>query len=273
MKNLLKTILLIGLLSSGGLTTQTKATAEEKIDFSTAVENVARIVGPSVVAIKTQATEHYQPRRYSGGNAAEDELFNQFFEDFFGAQPGYNLKRAGLGSGVIIDKSGYILTNEHVVANAQEIVVTLPDGRDFPGTVKGIDPGSDLAVVKIEAPDLPAAQLGDSADLKIGQWVVALGNPFGNILSDPVPTLTAGVISALHRALPQTSLRDTDYSDLIQTDAAINPGNSGGPLVNLKGEVVGINVAIFSTTSPLRLTSGPPGVPGLVAASAWIRSE
>jgi serine protease Do len=218
-------------------------------DFSTAVENVAKIVGPSVVAIKTQVTEHYQARRYYGGSPHEDELFNQFFEDFFGAPPSYEFKRAGLGSGVIIDKRGYILTNEHVVANAQDIIVTLPDGREFTAKMEGIDSNSDLAVIKIqESAELPVAKLGDSENLKIGQWVVALGNPFGHILSDSAPTLTAGVISALHRALPQTSRRDIDYSDLIQTDAAINPGNSGGPLVNLNGEVVGINVAIFSTT-------------------------
>lgn len=240
------------LLCCGNFNAGTQAIAQDSEDFSTAVENVAKTVGPSVVAIRTQTTERYQARRNYSRNPIEDEFFNQFFgdlpPDFFGAPPDYQYKRAGLGSGVIIDKKGYILTNEHVVEGADQIEVTLPDGRNFKGIIKGIDQNSDLAVVKIEAPDLPVAQLGNSENLKIGQWVVALGNPYGNILSDPSPTLTAGVISALHRALPRTSMRDTDYSDLIQTDAAINPGNSGGPLVNLSGAVVGINVAIFSTT-------------------------
>jgi len=216
-------------------------------NFSTSIEDVAKVVGPSVVSIKTLTTERYQARRY-GRNPSEEEFFNQFFEDFFGAPPDYEQKHGGLGSGVIIDKSGYILTNEHVIDAADQITVTLPDGRDFTAALQAVDQNSDLAVIKIEAPDLPVAKLGDSENLKIGQWVVALGNPYGNILSDASPTLTAGVISALHRALPRTSVRDIDYSDLIQTDAAINPGNSGGPLVNLNSEVVGINVALFSTT-------------------------
>jgi serine protease Do len=215
-------------------------------DFNTAIEDVAKNVGPSVVSIKTQATERLH-RSYSR-NPEEDEFFNQFFQDFFGTPPDYEFKRNGLGSGVIIDKNGYILTNEHVIDGAEEIMVTLPDGRDFKATLQGVDQNSDLAMIKIDAPDLPIAKLGDSANCKIGQWVVALGNPYGNVLSDASPTLTAGVISALHRALPRSSVRDIDYSDLIQTDAAINPGNSGGPLVNLSGEVVGINVAIFTTT-------------------------
>ncbi|MDP2654537.1 MAG: Do family serine endopeptidase [Candidatus Omnitrophota bacterium] len=217
-------------------------------DFTTAIETVAEKVGPAVVSIKTQATERYHVRRQYFGSPFEDDAFNRFFAEFFGDYPDYEQKRMGLGSGVIIDKEGYILTNEHVVAGADKILVTLPDGRNFPATLKGTDPRTDLAVIKIDAENLPVAQLGDSETIKIGQWVVAIGNPFGQILSDPQPTVTTGVVSALHRSLPKTSRRDTDYSDLIQTDAAINPGNSGGPLVNLQGEVVGINVAIFSTS-------------------------
>ncbi|MCX5707582.1 MAG: trypsin-like peptidase domain-containing protein [Candidatus Omnitrophica bacterium] len=132
--------------------------------------------------------------------------------------------------------------------NADKVSVVLPDGREFKGEIKGQDPRSDLAIVKIDAKNLPVAVLGDSDNLKIGQWVVAIGNPFGMSMQNPEPTVTTGVISALHRTLGRTLGRERDYSDLIQTDAAINPGNSGGPLVDLKGEVVGINVAIFSTS-------------------------
>ncbi|MBM3245354.1 MAG: Do family serine endopeptidase, partial [Candidatus Omnitrophica bacterium] len=162
--------------------------------------------------------------------------------------PEREYKRVGLGSGVIINKEGYILTNEHVIKEADKITVTLPDGREFKGEIKGQDPRSDLAVIKIDAKNLPAAKLGNSDDLKIGQWVVAIGNPYSFAMQNPEPTVTTGVISALHRSLGRTLSQDRDYNDLIQTDAAINPGNSGGPLVNLRGEVIGINVAIFSTS-------------------------
>jgi serine protease Do len=130
-----------------------------------------------------------------------------------------------------------------VVSGADQIAVTLPDGREMAGVVMGSDPRADLAVIKIDGQDFPVAMLGDSTELKPGQWVVALGNPFGYVLDDPTPSVTTGVVSALHRSLPGTS---RNYTGLIQTDAAINPGNSGGPLVNLEGHVIGINVAIFS---------------------------
>ncbi|HOW36260.1 MAG TPA: Do family serine endopeptidase [Candidatus Omnitrophota bacterium] len=217
-------------------------------NFTHAVENVAAGVGPAVVSILTEKVERHQMRRSFRGSPFEDEFLDRFFEDFFGEIPDREFKRSGMGSGVIIDKRGYILTNQHVIEDTDTITVTLPDGREFKATLKGTDPRSDLAVVKIDAPDLPIAKLGDSDTLKIGQWVVAIGSPFGNLLSNPEPTVTAGVISALHRSLPRTSRRDLDYTDLVQTDAAINPGNSGGPLVNLDGEIIGINVAIFSTS-------------------------
>ena len=208
-----------------------------------AIEEVAQKVGPSVVSIKTEQRQYYQRRANYGG-----DVFDQFFNDFFGGYPQYEQRRQGLGSGVIIDNNGYVLTNEHVVRGADTITVLLPDGRTFDGVVKGTDSRSDLAVIKIPPLDMNIPPLGNSDSLKIGQWVVAIGNPFGHVLNDPQPTVTTGVLSALHRALPATSRRDTDYSDLIQTDAAINPGNSGGPLVNLSGEIIGINVAIFSTS-------------------------
>ncbi len=216
--------------------------------FETAIENVAQNVGATVVAIRTERTEHPRYRRSPFGSPFEDEFFNRFFEDFFGDQFSQEYKSAGLGSGVIIDPKGYILTNEHVIGGADKILVRLSDGREAKGILTGTDPRGDLAVVKIDLADLPSAPLGDSDHLKTGQWVVAIGNPFGHILSNPEPTVTVGVISALQRSLPRTSRRDTDYTDLIQTDAAINPGNSGGPLVNLNGEIIGINVAIFSTS-------------------------
>ena len=217
-----------------------------------AIVNVADTTGKAVVSISTERTTRPgKARMYSpfGGMPFEDdEFFRKFFDDFFGEAPQREYKQIGLGSGVLIDAEGYILTNEHVIDQADKITVTLPDGRKFKAEIKGQDPRADLAVIKISAHNLPVAALGDSDKLKIGQWVVAIGNPFGFAMENPEPTVTAGVISALHRSLGRTSMRDKDYNDLIQTDAAINPGNSGGPLVNLKGEIVGINVAIFSTS-------------------------
>lgn len=220
-----------------------------------AVVNVASLVGKAVVSISTVHTEKVSggPRRfYFGTPFGDDSLggdpFRKFFDDFFDNMPEREFKQMGLGSGVIIDKEGYILTNEHVVDDADKITVTLSDGREFQGEIKGKDARADLAVIKISASNLPVAKLGDSSQLKIGQWAVAIGNPFGFAIHNPEPTVTVGVISALHRSLGKGLSRDKDFNDLIQTDAAINPGNSGGPLVNLKGEIIGINVAIFSTS-------------------------
>lgn len=221
-----------------------------------AVINVANTTGRAVVSISTEHIARIKGGRrqyfsYPFGEESPfggEDPFRKFFDDFFGGIPDREYKQTGLGSGVIIDPEGYILTNEHVINEADKITVTLPDGREFKGEIKGQDMRSDLAVIKINARNLPVAALGDSDSLKIGQWVVAIGNPFGFAMQNPEPTVTAGVISALHRSLGRMLSRDRDYNDLIQTDAAINPGNSGGPLVNLKGEVVGINVAIFSTS-------------------------
>lgn len=218
--------------------------------FENAVEQVAGSVGKAVVSISSERTQRVpgmRGRRYYFGSPFEDDLFERFFEDFFGEIPEREFKQQGLGSGVLIDKEGYILTNEHVIADADKITVTLSDGREFKAEIKGTDRRSDLAVIKISGVHFPAAPLGDSDKLRIGQWVVAIGNPFGFALQNPEPTVTSGVVSALHRSLGRVA-GDRDYGDLIQTDAAINPGNSGGPLVNLKGEVIGINVAIFSTS-------------------------
>ncbi len=227
-------------------------------DFQDAVVNVANTTGKAVLSISTEYIRHSGgTQRYYfgspfedffGGGGSDDESFRRFFEDFFGEVPDREYKQMGLGSGTIIDAEGYILTNEHVVAGADKITVTLSDGRKFKAELKGKDARSDLAVIKINAHNLPVANLGDSKDLRIGDWVVAIGNPFGFAMENPEPTVTVGVISALHRSLGRVLSRERDYNDLIQTDAAINPGNSGGPLVNLKGEIVGINVAIFSTS-------------------------
>ena len=215
---------------------------------------IADTGGPAVVSISTEQIEQVQ-RYYRGHPFFGQEPFDDFFREFFGDAPQREFKRFGLGSGVIIDGLGFILTNEHVVADATKITVTLADGRECSGEVKGKDLRSDLAVVKIDAKNLPVARLGDSDTLKPGQWAIALGNPFGLAAFGPAaqalgpePTLTVGVISALHRRLPRPMQSDRDYSDLIQTDAAINPGNSGGPLLNLQGQIIGINVAILTSS-------------------------
>lgn len=227
----------------------------EGFKMEDAVINVSNTTGRSVVSISTEYTKKIKGGRrfyfnYPFGESpfGEDDFFRKFFDEFFGEIPQQEYKQIGLGSGTIINNEGYILTNEHVINEADKITVTLPDGREFKAEIKGQDPRSDLAVIKINASKLPVASLGDSNSVKIGQWVVAIGNPFGFAMQNPEPTVTVGVISALHRSLGRSLAQDRDYNDLIQTDAAINPGNSGGPLVNLKGEVIGINVAIFSTS-------------------------
>jgi len=222
------------------------------------VINAAAATGKAVVSITVEHIAKMKGRtgirsfNFDGSEGlpfSENDPFRKFFDDFFGELPEREYKQVGVGSGVIVDSAGYILTNQHVINEADKVTVVLPDGREFKGEIKGQDGRSDLAIVKITAKDLPVAVLGNSDNLKIGQWVVAIGNPFGLSMQNSEPTVTAGVVSALHRTLGKTlGGGGRDYSDLIQTDAAINPGNSGGPLVNLKGEVVGINVAIFSTS-------------------------
>ena len=235
--------------------TSAHAASGEAESLQTSFTRIAQDVGPAVVSISTEQIE--QVRQYFRVHPFfGEEPFDEFFRQFYGDAPQREFKRFGLGSGVIIDQRGFIMTNEHVVADASKITVTLADGREFEGAVKGKDPRTDLAVVKIDAKgNLPAATLGDSNTVKTGQWAVALGNPFGLMGVGPSarstgaePTLTVGVISALNRQLPRVSRYDRDYSGLIQTDAAINPGNSGGPLLNLQGEIIGINVAILTSS-------------------------
>lgn len=167
-----------------------------------------------------------------------DFFGDDFFRRFFQTPQRRNYKQRSLGSGVIIDRRGYILTNNHVIEGADEIKVTLLDRREFTGKVIGSDPKTDLAVIKIETQEnLPTVTLADSDQIEVGEWAIAIGNPFG--LNQ---TVTVGIISAKGRA----DLRIVDYEDFIQTDAAINPGNSGGALLNIRGELIGINTAIFS---------------------------
>jgi serine protease Do len=203
---------------------------------------VAQTVKPAVVNIAT--TQKPRPSERRRGQVPPSfqgpfrEFFgDEFFERFFGDQP--QRERHSLGSGVIVDKRGFILTNNHVIERADEIEVRLSDKRKLKATVVGRDPKTDLAVIKVDTTgDLPVAKLGDSGTIRIAEWVMAIGNPFG--LDQ---TVTVGVVSAVGRA----DVGITTYEDFIQTDASINPGNSGGPLVNMAGEVVGINTAIVAT--------------------------
>ena len=201
----------------------------------TPVVEAVEKAGPAVVNISTE-----QIVRRQSPFGSSDPFFDQFFRDFFDPFPRREYKQNSLGSGVIIDKRRYVLTNYHVVLKASKITVTLADNREFEGEIVGSDPKSDLAIVKLlTEEDVPVADMGVSNDLMIGEPVIAIGNPFG--LSH---TITTGVISALDR-----SIRLSDEQTLrgfIQTDAPINPGNSGGPLINILGDVIGINTAIYS---------------------------
>jgi serine protease Do len=167
--------------------------------------------------------------------------------DFFFVPEGARLVQ-GYGTGFAIRANGIILTNQHVVANAERVVVTLPDGSDLPATVLGEDPLTDIAVLRVKRENLPTVSLGRSTDLMIGEWVVALGNPYAYLLGNAEPTVTVGVVSATGRNILPGGDQTGLYLDMIQTDAAINPGNSGGPLTNALGEVVGVNSSIFSNS-------------------------
>ena len=204
----------------------------------TALVNAAEKVGPAVVSISVISTEVVASSPFF-----EDPFFGQFWREFFPPRY-YKQEIRSLGSGVIIDSEGDIVTNEHVVHNAEKIKVTLPDGRTFDGNLVGSDERLDIALLRIKGEDLPSAKLGNSDSLLIGEWSIAIGNPFGYLLEDLEPTVTVGVISAVHRTFKGGGERV--YRDMIQTDAAINPGNSGGPLVNALGEVIGINTFIIT---------------------------
>ena len=239
-------VLALGLafLLTTGLSPTGRAYAKDKVisqesskllgRLSDALAEVAEVARPAVVNISTTSTVTME----------DNPMFNDpFFRRFFGDQFDHGQKRkfksSALGSGVIISADGYILTNNHVVKSADEIKVILYDKREFKGKIVGTDPRTDLAVVKIQAKDVPTVKIGDSGKLKTGDVVLAIGNPFG--LNQ---TITMGIVSAVGRS----NIGLADFEDFIQTDAAINPGNSGGALVNTNGELVGINTAIFSTS-------------------------
>lgn len=225
-------------------TTRVRAT-DTQADFTKAAESTIN----GVVSIKSFATPKGYQQGYGGG------FFNDpFFEYFFG-NPGGNRRSqpeqqqqpkqqaTGLGSGVIISKDGYIVTNNHVIDGAERLEVTLNDNRTFDATIVGTDSTTDLALIKIDANDLPVIPMGDSEALKVGEWVLAVGNPFGF-----TSTVTTGIVSAKGRSIGRQNHSRLDIESYIQTDAAVNPGNSGGALVNLDGELIGINTAIYSQT-------------------------
>ncbi len=207
--------------------------APKPIERGSFVTEAVKKVGMAVVRIDTEKTI---TRRAATDPMMEDPFFRRFFGDELLA-PREEMLR-GQGSGFLIDKSGVLLTNSHVVNGADKVTVTLKDGRKFEGKVRGVDEVTDLAVVKIEGKDLPVADLGNSSDVQVGDWAIAVGNPLG--LDN---TVTLGIVSTLKRSSAAIGIPDKRL-DFIQTDAAINPGNSGGPLLNDNGEVIGINTAI-----------------------------
>ncbi len=230
----LSLVLLCGVLLFGLIS---KAQAIDLPDF----EGLVRIQGSAVVKVTVSATQTSGSETDSLPNFNEDELpefFRRFFEDLpdqRGAPPSAT-PSAGFGSGFVLTEDGYIVTNSHVIKNASAITVGLPDGREFDAEIIGSDERTDVAVLKVAASGLPVLELGDSDALKVGQWVLAIGSPFGFEY-----TATQGIVSALSRSLPSEN-----YVPFIQTDVAVNPGNSGGPLFDLDGKVVGVNSQIFS---------------------------
>ena len=201
--------------------------------------DIALAVSPAVVNVRTEKVikgggpvfRHFQ------NPFGKEDPFRDFFERFFGDVPRREFKQRSLGSGFCIDKEGFIVTNNHVVENADEIKVKLKDGKEYDAKIVGRDAKTDIALIKVKSwKGFKTVKLGDSDELKVGEWVVAIGSPFGL-----EHTVTAGIVSAKGRVIGSGP-----YDDFIQTDASINPGNSGGPLINMKGEVVGINTAIFS---------------------------
>ncbi|MFH1142944.1 MAG: trypsin-like peptidase domain-containing protein [Candidatus Eisenbacteria bacterium] len=223
---------------------QPETGAEASLSFQrrNAIVAAAERVGHAVVSISVTQIRYVRESPF----ALSPDPFDRFFNRFF---PGriYGEEVSNLGSGVLIDERGIVVTNEHVTRDAKEIKVSLPDGRTFDGTLVSSDPTYDLAVLRIEGEDLPVAPVGNSDDLLVGEWAIALGNPFGFLLNSYQPTVTVGVVSATNRDV-QVDETNAIYKEMIQTDAAINPGNSGGPLVNALGEVIGINTFILSTS-------------------------
>lgn len=211
--------------------TSVPVTAQLDASRRTAIVEATARVSPSVVSIRTLV-------RQRAPMSAWDAMF-------FGPR---EQTTQSFGTGVIIRADGIVVTNQHVVAGAEQLTITLADGTDVEGRVLGEDPLTDIAVVKVERDDLPVAPLGGTADLQVGEWAIALGNPYSYLLGNSEPTVTAGVISGTGRNIVPSGGVTGRYYDMIQTDAAINPGNSGGPLVNAEGEVIGVNSSILSNT-------------------------
>jgi serine protease Do len=219
---------------AGAQTSVRLAPAQTAVDASrrTALVTATDRVAPAVVSINVTARQQVTPRSPW---------------DFFFVPEGARVVQ-GYGTGFIIRANGIIVTNQHVVANADRVVVTLADGSDLPAKVLGEDPLTDIAVLRVSRSGLPTVVVGHSTDLMIGEWVVALGNPYAYLLGNAEPTVTVGVVSATGRNILPGGDQTGLYLDMIQTDAAINPGNSGGPLTNALGEVVGVNSSIFSSS-------------------------
>ncbi|MBA3341239.1 MAG: trypsin-like peptidase domain-containing protein [Gemmatimonadaceae bacterium] len=206
--------------------TSAEVSAQRRTAITSAVERVA----PAVVTVRTEVMERVPA---------------DFYEQFFGGRSGRRTT-TGLGSGFIVRPDGVIVTNAHVIEGAAQIFVAMRDGTRYPARLLGSDEANDLAVIKIDARNLPVAPLGNSSNLLVGEWAIAIGSPFGFMLANSEPSVTAGVVSGTGRNLVAESAGAGVYVDMIQTDASINRGNSGGPLVNALGEVIGVNSSIFS---------------------------
>src|SRR5215831_12656605 len=236
----------IGSIVSGGARAGEQKAAPliipDPVSLSNAFSQIASQLAPAVVNITTESVIE-APQRSRGRGGRQPQPNDPFgFFDFFGGNPDAPEKASGVGSGFIVDKAGYILTNQHVIDKATKIIVRLEDKSDYPGKVIGSDNETDLAVVKIDVGrDLPVAKMGNSDPVKVGDWVLAIGSPFNQD-----HTVTAGIVSAKGRE--NIGGAPNNFQSFIQTDAAINPGNSGGPLVDMAGEVIGINTAILSET-------------------------
>jgi len=225
------------LISRAGLDTpafaaHTTASLSTAASRRTALVDAAKKIGPSIVSVGASRSQYYV------------SPYASFFRDFTIFEQDKEIPY--MGSGVIIDPDGLVVTNYHVVEDAKDVFVTLVDGRRLDGKVLDADVALDIALIKVDAKNLPAATLGNSDDLQVGEWTLAMGNPFGNLIDNPAPTVTAGVVSALGRNFRPSADIPRVYLDMIQTDAAINPGNSGGALANSAGEIVGINTFIMS---------------------------
>src|SRR5438477_27998 len=236
----MRTLILLAGMTVGNVASTQQLGAQNPRDLKdpgrsrqTAIVTAAARLAPAVVSVNVLRRER---------RVAQDPF------DLFFMPRGADQVVEGYGSGFIISPDGVVITNQHVTQGAEQIVVTMRDGRDFAAKILGEDPQTDIAVLKVDGVGLPTAPLGKSTDLLIGEWVVAVGNPFAYLLGNTEPTVTAGVVSAVGRNLLPSEGQSGIYVGMIQTDAAINPGNSGGPLANALGEVVGVNSSIFTSS-------------------------